>query len=213
MAICISKANVKIISSHAGFSAGPDGATHQALEDVAALRSLPGITIVEPCDYQQALQATKAAANWQGPVYLRLHRLKTASITAPNFIIGQAQVLQKGEKLTIIASGPVLNEVLSAAKQMSFTPEIINCPTIKPLDEKTILNSVKKTNKVLVIQDHQIIGGLGSAVAELLAEKYPVKIKVIGMPDKFGESGKPAELWLKYGLSASGILRQSLALL
>lgn len=210
VSVCYNQANVKLVATHCGLATGEDGATHQALEDVAALRAIPGIVIIEPCDYNQALLATKAAAKWKGPVYLRLHRVKTALLTklGDNFTIGKAQVLQKGDKLTIISSGLVMGEVIKAAKELSFHPEIINCHTIKPLDEKTILASAKKTGKVLVIQDHQVHGGLGSAVAELLAQKLPVKVEIIGMPDKFGESGKPEELWEKYGLSAEKILKE-----
>ncbi len=207
ISVCYNQANVKLAATHCGLATGEDGATHQALEDVAALRAVPGITIIEPCDYYQALKATKAAAKLIGPVYLRLHRGKFSDLTTEQspFEIGKVQVLQRGSKLTILASGPVLTEVLKACSELHFKPEIINCHTIKPLDEKGILASVKKTGKVLVVQDHQIHGGLGGAIAELLGEKYPCKIKILGMPDKFGESGKPLELWNKYGLSAEKI--------
>ncbi len=208
ISVCYNQANVKLVATHCGLATGEDGATHQALEDVAALRAIPGIVIIEPCDYNQAVMATKVAAKHIGPVYLRFHRGKFNTITSLQdpFEIGKAQLLQKGEKLTIIGSGPILTEVLKAKAQLNFKPEIINCPTIKPLDEKTILASVKKTGKVLVIQDHQVHGGLGSAVAELLAEKFPAKVKILGMPDQFGESGTPNQLWEKYGLSAEKIL-------
>jgi transketolase len=201
------KTNVKLVATHCGLATGEDGATHQALEDVAALRAIPGITIIEPCDYNQALKATKAAAKLNGPVYLRLHRGKFSDLTTDksNFEIGKINKIQSGEKLTIIGSGPILNEVLKAVEGLNFTPEILNCHTIKPLDEKSILESVRKMGKVLVVQDHQVHGGLGSAIAELLSEKHPCKVKILGMPDKFGESGKPVELWDKYGLSAEKI--------
>ena len=210
ISVCYNQTNVKLVATHCGLATGEDGATHQALEDVAALRALPHITIIEPCDYNQTIKATKAAAKLKGPVYLRLHRAKFESLTRKSsaFEIGKAQILQRGKKITIIGSGPILTEVMKAAKKLHFHPEIINCHTIKPLDEKTILRSVRKTRKVLVVQDHQVIGGLGSAVTELLSEKYPVKCKIIGMLDKFGESGKPMELWEKYGLSAKSILKE-----
>jgi len=210
MSVCYNQANVKMVATHCGLATGEDGATHQALEDVAALRAIPGITIIEPCDYVQALKATKAAAKFKGPVYLRLHRGKFVGITSEkdNLEIGKAQVLQKGEQVTIIGSGPVLTEVLKASAELHFKPEIINCHTIKPLDEKTIFVSAEKTGKVLVIQDHQVHGGLGGAVAELLSQKLPTKMAIIGMPDKFGESGKPEELWEKYGLSAKNIKKE-----
>lgn len=210
VSVCYNQANVKLVATHCGLATGEDGATHQALEDVAALRAMPGMAIIEPCDYEQAIKATKAAARWKGPVYLRLHRAKFGDLTrkASSFKIGKAQVLQKGKNITIIGSGPILTEVFKSAKELSFKPEIINCHTIKPLDEKTILTSVRKTKKVLVVQDHQIYGGLGSAVTELLSEKYPVRCKIIGVRDKFGESGKPLELWHKYGLDDYSILNE-----
>ena len=219
ISVCYNRAPVKLVATHCGLSTGEDGATHQALEDVAVLRALPNMTIIEPCDYHQAVLASKAAAQHPGPVYLRLHRNKFPPLTteATLFQIGRAQILQQGKKLTIIGAGPILNEVIKAAQELKvqrkFLPEIINCPTIKPLDERTILKSVKKTRKVLVIQDHQIYGGLGSAIAELLGEKLPTQIKIMGMADKFGESGKPAELWEKYGLSAQDIYREALKLI
>jgi len=208
MSVCYNKANVKMASTHCGLSMGPDGGTHQALEDVAALRSLPGITIIEPCDYNQAVKATFAAARHKGPVYLRLHRAKFPGLTKQSFKIGKAQILQRGKKVTIIGSGPVLGEAIEAAKHLRFTPEIINCPTIKPLDEKTILTSARKTKRVLVIQDHQVIGGLGSAVAELLSQKSPTKMKIMGVNDTFGESGAPDKLWRKYGLSSESVMEE-----
>ncbi len=207
VSICYNEANVKLASTHCGLATGEDGAMHQALEDVSVLRALPGMTIIEPCDYEQAVKATIAAARWKGPVYLRLHRPKLPMISR-TFQIGKAEVLQKGRKLTIIGSGPVLTEAVKAAGMLNFTPEIINCHTIKPLDEKMILQSVRKTKKVLVIQDHQTSGGLGGAVAELLSQKFPVRMKVLGMQDKFGESGKPVELWERYGLSAGNIVKE-----
>lgn len=210
VSVCYNQANVKLVATHCGLATGPDGATHQALEDVAALRALPGITIIEPCDYGQAIKATKAVAKHKGPVYLRLHRCKFPTLTGflSSFRIGKAQILQKGEKLTIIGSGPILNEVFKAAEKLSFKPEIINCHTIKPLDGRTILNSVRQTRKVLVVQDHQVYGGLGSAVAELLAQRIPAQLKIVGVKDKFAESGSPQELWHKYGLDSFAILRE-----
>jgi transketolase len=207
MNVCYNQSNVKIVATHCGLATGEDGATHQALEDVAALRSLPGITIIEPCDYKQAFMATKSAAKINGPVYLRLHRGKFNDLKTSGFKIGKAQVLKKGSKLTIISSGPIINEVLKASELVKGI-EIINCHTIKPLDDQTILKSVRKTKKVIVVQDHQKIGGLGSAICELLSEKYPVKTKVIGVKDRFTESGSPSELWRKYGLSSENIIKE-----
>jgi len=208
ISVCYNQANVKMVATHCGLMTGEDGATHQALEDVAALRSIPGITIIEPIDYYQAIKATKAAAKLKGPVYLRLHRAKTEPITGPltTFKIGQAQLLQKGEKVTIIGSGPVLKEAFKLNSFLNFKPEIINCHTIKPLDQK-IIKSIKKNKKVLVLQDHQKIGGLGSAITELVSDQNSIKIKILGMPDKFGESGTIEQLWNKYGFSTRNILK------
>ena len=209
VSVCYNKANVKLVATHCGLATGEDGATHQALEDIAALRALPNMVILEPCDYNQAILATKTAAKHKEPVYLRFHRLKFPIITDlnDNFEVGGSCVVQRGKKVTIIVSGPVINEVLSACAKLDFKPEIINCYSIKPLDQKTILKSVKKTGKVIVVQDHQVIGGLGSAVSELLSDKCPAPVKVIGMRNQFGESGKPMELWEKYGLSAESIVK------
>lgn len=210
LSVCYNQANVKLVATHCGLATGEDGATHQALEDLAALSALPNLTIIEPCDYCQAIKATKAAAKHQGPVYLRLHRSKFPSLThlLTSFKIGQAQLLQKGNKLTILGSGPILNEVFKAVKFLNFKPEIINCHTIKPLDKKTILKSAKKTKSLLILQDHQIYGGLGSAISEFLSEVYPVKIRILGIKDRFGESGSPEELWHKYHLDHQAIIEE-----
>jgi transketolase len=206
VSVCYNQTNVKLVATHCGLCVGEDGATHQALEDVAILRSISNITIIEPCGYTQALLATKAAAKHKGPIYLRLHRAKYDDLSSNKFKIGKAQILQKGNKLTIISSGPVLTEIMKAV--FGLDVEVINSHTIKPLDKKTILKSVKKTKKVIVVQDHQVIGGLGSAITELLSENYPVKCKIIGMQDRFGESGKSMELWAKYGLNSRNILKE-----
>lgn len=209
VSVCYNNCNVKLVGSHCGLSTGEDGATHQALEDVAALRALPNMTIVEPCDYNQAILATKAIVKHQGPAYLRIHRPKMEQLTklSSKFEIGKANVIQRGEKLTVICSGPMLGEILKSCEGLNFKPEIINCHTIKPIDVKTIVKSAKKTGKVLVVQDHQVIGGLGSAVCEVLSSKFPVPVKVLGMQDKFGESGSLKELWQKYCLDSEGILK------
>lgn len=210
VSVCYNKTNVKLVATHCGLATGPDGATHQALEDISALRALPNMTIIEPCDFYQAIKATKAVAKHKGPVYLRLHRSKSSTLTnlQTNFRLGKAQVLQRGKKVTIIGSGPILNEVFKASESLNFKPEIINCHTIKPLDEKTILSSVRKTGKAIVVQDHQIHGGLGSAVSELLSEKFHVKLKIIGVQDKFAESGTPEELWNMYKVDNHTIIEE-----
>jgi transketolase len=200
MSVCYNNLNVKLVATHCGLMTGEDGTTHQALEDVAMLRALPNLTIIEPCDYNQALEATLAIAKHQGPVYLRLHRGKSSFVTEQKFEIGKGQIIQKGEKLTVVCSGPVINQVLKATEKLDYVPEIINMPTIKPLDDKLLKQSYKKTGKVLVVQDHHIIGGLGSAVQEVLPN-----VTVFGVDDKFTESGQPEELWDKYGLSVKRI--------
>jgi len=210
ISVCYNQANVKLVATHCGLATGPDGATHQALEDVAALRAIPDLTIIEPCDYHQAVKATKAAAKHRGPVYLRLHRAKFPALTRPadKFKIGKAQLLQKGTKVTLLGSGPILMEVFQAAKDLNFKPEIINCHTIKPLDKPTLLKSIKKTKRVLVVQDHQQYGGLGSAIAELLSSSLPSPLRIVGVHDRFAESGSPSELLHKYHLDHHAILTE-----
>lgn len=211
VSVCYSKANVKIIGSHTGLGAGEDGASHQALEDIAITRCLPNLVVIAPADYHETKKALAAAIAYNGPVYLRLSRQNTAVFTNEKspFKIGQAQVLKKGQDITLIACGSMVSEALAAAKKLAsenISAEVINCHTIKPLDQKTILASVKKTKKVVSIEDHQIHGGMGSAVAEMLAENFPVPMKLLGVNDTFGESGVPAELYKKYGLSQENII-------
>ncbi|MEK7595635.1 MAG: transketolase family protein [Patescibacteria group bacterium] len=211
VSVCYSKANVKIIGAHAGISVGPDGATHQGLEDMAITRVLPNLVVLAPCDSVEARKATLAAAKHKGPVYIRLAREKTPVFTTDEtpFEIGKAQVLREGNALTIIACGPLVYEALKAANELhidkNISCEVVNCPSIKPLDSHTIITSAKKTNAVITVEEHQITGGLGSAISELLSEEHPVKIKRIGMPDTFGESGQPNELLEKYGMSSNHI--------
>jgi len=212
LSICYQNTNVKIISSHAGISTGPDGATHQGLEDIALTRCLPNMIVISPCDALQAEKATLVIAEHQGPVYLRLFKYKTPIITTNKtpFIIGKAQVLTKGKHITLIASGPVLNQAIQAAKELGkqkIDCEIINNHTIKPLDKKTITASVKKTKHLITIEDHQLMGGMGSAITEMLAQNYPVKTKMIGIQDRFGQSGTPKELQQEYGLTAGDIVK------
>jgi len=207
--VCIANQNVKIIGSHAGLSVGPDGATHQALEDIALTQVLPNLTVLSPCDYQQAKQATIAAANLKGPVYLRLSREASHVITTAKtvFTVGKAQVMRYGESCTIIATGLMVAESLKAAEELNA--EVINIHTIKPLDRETILQSVAKTKKVIVAEEHQIIGGLGSRIAQLLAEELPTPMRFIGVKDMFGQSGTAAELFEHYGLTWEHIVATS----
>lgn len=203
--VCYTKANVKIVSTHAGVITGPDGATHQALEDIAIMRALPDMMVIVPCDYDQTKKAIKAVTKIKAPVYVRLTRPKTPELPKQSFKIGKANVLRKGKNITIIACGPVLHEALEAGKKVNAT--VINCHTIKPLDKKTILQYAKKSKKVVTVEDHQIRGGLGGAIAEFLGETHPVKLKRIGA-DGFGESGTPEQLKKKFGLTVNNIVKQ-----
>ncbi len=211
VSVCYSKANVKIIGGHTGLTVGPDGATHQALEDIAITRVLPNITVLVPCDVHEAEKATLAAAALKGPVYIRLTREKSPVITsqAAPFEIGQAVILKKGEDVTLIGCGPILAAVLEAAELLEkegIHSEVINNHTIKPLDEKTVLESLEKTKAAVTVEEHQMIGGMGSAIAELCAQKLPTPIEIMGMNDSFGESGKPSDLLEKYHLTAKDIV-------
>jgi transketolase len=211
VSVCYSMANVKVIGAHAGISVGPDGATHQALEDVAITRALPNLTVVVPADYLEAKKATTAVAAFQGPVYMRFGREKNAIITTAEtpFILGQANIMREGKHVTILANGPLVYEALLAAetlRQEKIEAEVINVHTVKPLDVETILASAKKTGAVVTAEEAQVTGGLGGAVAELLGEHLPVPLQRIGVRDSFGESGTPAQLMEKYGLLAQDIV-------
>ena len=212
VAICYNNQNVKIAGAHSGISVGPDGATHQAMEDLAIMRVLPNMTILAPCDVHEARKATVAAAKISGPVYIRFAREKTPVVTTDKtpFEIGKAYVCRGGSDATIVACGPLLYEALMAAEILAkkkINVEVINSPTIKPLDVKTIVSSAKKTGCVVTVEEHQITGGLGGAVAESLAENQPVPMERVGMQDKFGESGEPDELLAKYGMKAKDITK------
>lgn len=211
ISVCYSKANVKIAGSHAGLSAGEDSASHQALEDIALMRVLPNMVVIVPCDAIETRKATVAAAKYKGPVYLRFAREETPVFTTEKtpFKIGRAQVLKKGGDITLIGCGPILYEALLAAREIEnkISVEVINSHTIKPLDEETILKSVKKTGRVVTVEEHQIAGGLGGAIAEFLGETYPVPLMRVGVQDRFGESGRPQELLKKYGLTKVDIMK------
>ncbi|MEP7167241.1 MAG: transketolase family protein [Candidatus Woesebacteria bacterium] len=213
VSVCYSQANVKIIGGHTGLSVGADGATHQGLEDIAITRVLPNLTVVVPADSGESKKATLAIAQYSGPCYVRLTREKSPSIvtTESIFTIGKANVLRQGSDVTIIGCGPLLAEVLKAARVLEkegIHAEVVNNHTIKPLDSETILTSVKKTKRVVTIEDHQIMGGMGSSVCELLSQEYPVPVHRMGMQDSFGESGTPQELYTKYGLTSEAIAQR-----
>ncbi|MDB5184616.1 MAG: tktA [Candidatus Saccharibacteria bacterium] len=208
--ICLNEQPVKVVGSHAGVSVGPDGATHQMLEDVALMRVLPHMVVIVPGDSLEAERATLAMAKDGRPNYLRLAREATPIITTDKtpFEIGKAYVYEKGSDVTIIATGTMTYQALLAAEQLykdGIEAEVIHCPTIKPLDEETILKSVRKTGCVVTAEEGQVIGGLGGAIAELLSEHHPALLKRVGMYDHFGESGAPEELLEHFGLDAKHI--------
>jgi len=210
VSVCYSKANVKVAGAHSGISVGPDGATHQALEDIASVRVLPNIVVEVPCDAIEAKKTTIAIGEYTGPAYFRFHREKTPVITTQDspFKIGKAEVFREGTDVTIVACGPLVYQALVAAKELEkegIKAEVINNHTIKPIDKLTLASSAKKTGAVVTVEEHQINGGLGGAVAEVLAENFPVPMERIGMPDTFGESGEPNQLLEKYGMSVKKI--------
>lgn len=214
VSVCYSNLNVKIIGGHAGLSVGPDGATHQALEDIAITRVLPNMKVVVPADYEQAKKATRAIALDASPTYLRLGRAGFPSFTLPDteFELGKANIYKEGTDVTIIACGIMVHEALLAAKMLELkgiSAEVINVHTIKPLDTQTIIKSAQKTKKVITVEEHQISGGLGGAVSECLSEHYPVPIKRLGVADSFGESAEPQELLEKFGLTKENIAIQA----
>jgi len=219
ISLCYNNLHVIIGGAHSGISVGPDGATHQALEDIAALRALPNITIISPCDSSQTQIATqKAIENISGPVYIRFGREPMPDFSNPNqdFIIGKAQRLTEGYDIAIIATGHLVWESLIAAKELSkqgIYARVINIHTIKPIDEQEIISAAKECGCILTAEEHQITGGLGSAVAEVVVKKHPCKMDFVGMPNTFGESGLALELMNKYGMNAKTIIEKTLLLL
>jgi transketolase len=213
VAVCYSNLPVIIGGSHTGLSAGPDGATHQALEDIAITRVLPNMTVIAPCDYWETRKAVEAAPLSGGPVYIRFSREKSAVITRKEtpFTIGKAEkILNTGKDAVIIGCGPIIYEVLLAAEKLAaegIRVTIISNHTIKPMDKGTILESARECGAVVTAEEHQIAGGMGSAVCELLAQHWPVPVEMVGVQDHFGESGTPEELAIKYGLKAENIVK------
>ena len=202
--------NVKIASSHAGITLGEDGATHQTMEDIALMRALPGMVVINPCDYNQTMQATIAAAKYQGPVYLRFGRPSVPNFTDPEepFEIGKAYVMNEGKDATVFCCGHLVWEALQAAvilEAEGISIEVVNVATIKPLDEDAIIASIKKIGKAIVAEEHNMAGGLGEAIAGVLAQKYPAKLEFMNGGDRFGQTGSPAELMALYGLDAAHI--------
>ncbi len=212
VSVCYGGANVKVAGAHAGISVGPDGATHQALEDIAITRVLPNLTVVVPCDAEETRKATHAIAAHVGPCYFRFAREKTPVITTQKtpFKIGKSYIAYTGKDVTIAACGPLLYEALIAARDLErdgIRAEVLNCHTLKPFDDAALVKSVKKTGCCVTVEEHQIIGGLGGAVAECLGRYFPAPIEMIGMQNTFGESGEPDELLEKYGMKAKDILK------
>ena len=209
--IAYSHKNVKICASHAGITLGEDGATHQILEDIGMMKMLPGMTVINPCDFNQTKNATLAIAAHYGPVYLRFGRPKVANFTPLNqpFEIGKGLLLKPGSDVTIIATGHLVWEALQAAEVLSsqsINAEVINIHTIKPLDRSMIIESVTKTKCVVTAEEHNVFGGLGESVAGLLAQELPSPQEYVAMQDSFGESGTPAQLMNKYGLNSEAIV-------
>lgn len=206
------KLNVKIVATHCGISVGGDGASHQALEDIAIMRALPNMIVISPADANEAYAATMAIADHHGPCYMRMGRADFPLITpeGAQFTIGKAAVLREGKDVTLIGTGQMVTSCLNAADALSekgISAEVINISTIKPLDQETIVSSVSKTGCVVTAEEHSIIGGLGSAVSECLSENRPAPQARVGVRDSFGESGEPGELMKKYGLTAEDIIR------
>jgi transketolase len=216
--ICLNDTNVKIVGSHAGLYTGADGATHQMLEDIALMRVLPNMIVVVPADSVEAEKATTTLAGHYGPAYIRLAREKTPVVTTEQspFSLAKAQVLRLGKDVTIVACGTMVYQALVAAEKLSekgIEAEVINAAVVKPLDTVTIVHSARKTGAVLTVEEAQIVGGLGGAVAETLADHHPVPMTRLGMLDRFGESGAPDELLKHFGLTAPNIAKQALELI
>jgi transketolase len=208
--IAYSGKNVKICASHAGLTLGEDGATHQILEDIGMMKMLPGMTVIVPADYNQTKAATKAIAKYQGPVYLRFGRPVWPIFTREeDFVIGKAHQISEGKDITLFACGHMVWTAIEAGKILEakgISVEIINIHTIKPLDTEAVLASIKKTGCAVTVEEHNIIGGLGDSIAQVAARNWPIPIEYIGTNDTFGESGKPKDLLVKYGLDADHIV-------
>lgn len=208
--ICYNNFNVKIVATHSGVSVGPDGASHQALEDIALMRVIPKMTVVVPSDGLQTRQAVLAAVKQSGPVYIRLGRPKVEDLEKQDFEIGKANIIREGKDISIIACGIMVRQALEAAESLKkdgIESRVVNMSTVKPLDKNMILDCLKQTKGIITAEEHSVIGGLGGAVSEVVAEideKRP--LKKIGVRDRFGQSGKPEELMKEYGLTAQHIV-------
>lgn len=210
ISVCYNQANVKLAASHSGITVGADGATHQALEDLGVMRGLPNMTVVCPADYWQTYQATLEIAGKKSPCYLRFGRGEVPMITTKNtpFQLGKSQILLDGTDVTVVACGIMVYEALKAAHALKnkVSVQVINCHTLKPLDKASLLKAARKTKAVVTAEEHQVYNGLGSAVAEVLGQNYPVPMEMVGVHDTFGESGKSEELMKKYHITADDII-------
>lgn len=212
--ICYPRLNVKVCATHAGLTVGEDGASHQAIEDLAIMRSIPNMTVISPADDVETEAAIKAIAEFDGPCYVRLGRLPVNTINDAktyDFKLGKGVTLKEGNDVTIIATGIMVQTALEASELLAnegINARVINIHTLKPLDTELIVNAAKETNAIVTVEEHSIIGGLGSAVAEALSEEYPVPVLKVGVNDVFGESGKPEELLKAYGLTAEAIVEK-----
>jgi transketolase len=219
ISVCYNNVHVIIGGAHAGISVGPDGATHQALEDIAIMRVMPNMTVISPCDATQAKIATEQAIlNLKGPVYIRYGREAVPDFTSESqeFVFGKGQLMKTGSDLTILATGHTTWEALQAAlllEKENISAGVINLHTIKPIDEDIIINAAKETGAILTVEEHQIYGGFGSTVAEVVVSHCPVPMEITGMNDRFGESGQPKELMEKFGLTAGHIAKKAKELL
>lgn len=216
--ICYPKLNVKICATHAGITVGEDGASHQALEDIACMRAIPNMTVINPADGVSAEEVIRAVAEYDGPVYVRLGRAKVPVIYDENlkFEIGKGIQVKEGKDVTIIATGIMVSQALEASEVLEkegISVRVIDIHTIKPIDKDIIIKAAKETKGIVTAEEHNIIGGLGSAVTEVVSENYPVPVKRIGTNDTFGESGKPDELLVKFGLTAENIVKKAKELL
>jgi len=218
LSVCYMNLNVKIAGTHGGISVGPDGASHQALEEITLMRVLPNMTVIVPCDSEEARLATLAAASHPGPVYLRLGREPFPIITGykDSYKIGKALRMTDGSDVTIIGTGIMVQEALKAQEELKrrgISARLVNLHTVKPIDKDEIIMAAKETGAIVTAEEHTVVGGMGSAVAEVLAENYPVPMRMVGMKDRFGESGDALELMKYFGLTSEGIVKAALEVL